>query len=1348
MAFLPTNATSVQAFAGALYGLQVGSATMAQVNTDITSFGGLNNALNAYYSSSFGNTATATVAANMVANIGISAANSAAAVSYVTGVLNATAANARGAAVMNILNQLASLSSDATFGADATAWNTKVAAAVAYTGAADAAVGTVIGQTFTLTTALESFTGGAGNDTFNATQTTFQAGDVLTGGAGTDTLALVDTGTAAWTVPVVSNSGIETVSLKNLNQTTAVTGVTETATVNFQSIGANQTLVINGLTVTAGGSGATAADITSALVAHSGSTSNTVGGATVTGTNTAASWTLAQGPTVGSVKYTSAVAGDVTDLAVTGTAQTGIKQTTSYTVTAATTATKAITFTINGNTVTTAAAGADAITASNALANAINAYVGSQVAKADGVSTVTVSSASPLSLGGFSGNGDNTLAVAANGLAPSVQTWTITGATNSYSAQAFSLTYNGVTLTTAAVALGATAATNAQTIGTAIANAINTYAGATIASSTAGVVTVTNTNGVVLANLASASGSVATVSSATLSNSASLVAAVTSTSQGYTAAAPASVTEVNGVTAVTAAGAADTMDASKFADATSIMNDSSTSDVTFTGLLATQAVTIKGNGASTNGATSATWASTVTTPVLNVTGGTTAGAVTLAAATSTSALTINSTSGKVSTTDATGVNTIGAVTATSAGSSTSTLAIHAASSLTTGTLATNSSTITADGAGKVVTLGAITDSNLTTIDASGMTAGGMTVTLLPGITSFKGGAGVDTVTTAATTATGAVIDGGAGSADILDLAATNDVTTTAKAAQYVNFEVVRNSTAGSVDASLFGSTTAVQLNNASASFTNLNATQAGAVTVRTTATGPTLTLRDATGTSDVLTLTASSTTAGVDATAMNVTGVETINFRNSSTAADTLSFATGASSGTANTGLKNVVVTGAKGVTVDLNTNTAGTNTTYGNQVATLLTVDASGLTAQPTGTNTFTLKDTNGGHAIANGLVVTGSAGDDVVSLGGTTGTDTLASGVVATVNAGDGNDAITVSAGQLYTAASGYLAVNGGANGTAGDTLTISDSTAGTLSDNTWAHISGIENLAFSNTGAISLTAGSNFNNAFAAGGVTITDGATTTAAVTIDLSAFTGAARVTNVGTTGVQAISGGSGADRITITSAAAGTGASTVVVNGGAGADTISVTDASAISTDGTIVVTGGTGADRVTLTVGGVANANTVVKLVTAVGDSTVGSADAITGFYMGAAGTRKADTIDFAGSAVKPAAGFSAVAVTGNTLAELNVAVSTAGLISFSGTKATTLTAAQVESIWTTDIAPRLNNLESALWADANASDAQYGNTLVFNYNTAGSSEVILVGVQATALGAAATTANLVGVA
>ncbi len=157
MALFPTNAAQVQAFAGALYGVQVGSATMTQVNSDIAAAGGLTNALNAYYTASFGNLATATVAASLVANIGISAANAAEATAYVTGVLNGTAANARGAAIMNILNLLSSLTADANFGADAAAWNAKVEAAVAYTGATNVAIGSTVstGTAFTLTTGVD-----------------------------------------------------------------------------------------------------------------------------------------------------------------------------------------------------------------------------------------------------------------------------------------------------------------------------------------------------------------------------------------------------------------------------------------------------------------------------------------------------------------------------------------------------------------------------------------------------------------------------------------------------------------------------------------------------------------------------------------------------------------------------------------------------------------------------------------------------------------------------------------------------------------------------------------------------------------------------------------------------------------------------------------------------------------------------------------------------------------------------------------------------------------------------------------------------------------------------------------
>lgn len=74
MAFLPTNASQVQQFAMALYGIQVGSTTMAQVQTDIAQIGGLNNALNSYFALSFGYMTTSEVADLMVTNLGLTGA--------------------------------------------------------------------------------------------------------------------------------------------------------------------------------------------------------------------------------------------------------------------------------------------------------------------------------------------------------------------------------------------------------------------------------------------------------------------------------------------------------------------------------------------------------------------------------------------------------------------------------------------------------------------------------------------------------------------------------------------------------------------------------------------------------------------------------------------------------------------------------------------------------------------------------------------------------------------------------------------------------------------------------------------------------------------------------------------------------------------------------------------------------------------------------------------------------------------------------------------------------------------------------------------------------------------------
>ena len=193
-----TNAVKIQAFAGALYGIQVGTATMAQVNADIASNGGLLNTLNGYYATAFGSVANATVAASVAANLGLTGDALASGTAYITAQLNAAAPAARGAVISTVLDQFAALTADATFGAAATAWNTKVEAANAYTGATNAAMGATVGQgtAFTLTPGADNIVGTVANDAITALtiradgedKSTFSAFDAIDGGAGTDTL--------------------------------------------------------------------------------------------------------------------------------------------------------------------------------------------------------------------------------------------------------------------------------------------------------------------------------------------------------------------------------------------------------------------------------------------------------------------------------------------------------------------------------------------------------------------------------------------------------------------------------------------------------------------------------------------------------------------------------------------------------------------------------------------------------------------------------------------------------------------------------------------------------------------------------------------------------------------------------------------------------------------------------------------------------------------------------------------------------------------------------------------------------------------------------------------------------
>jgi len=197
MAFIPTNAAQVQQFAGALYGLTAGTQTMGFVLGEINRTS-LDQVLNTYYTASFGRETTLAVSQRMVANLGITGDASAAAVTYVNGLLSAATAANRGVVVKDILATFAGLTADATYGAAARAWVAKVDAALLYSGVADIPFSPAANAALpALTVAQDVITGSAGDDVFVARvvqnslgdQTnTLGTGDVLTGGAGADAL--------------------------------------------------------------------------------------------------------------------------------------------------------------------------------------------------------------------------------------------------------------------------------------------------------------------------------------------------------------------------------------------------------------------------------------------------------------------------------------------------------------------------------------------------------------------------------------------------------------------------------------------------------------------------------------------------------------------------------------------------------------------------------------------------------------------------------------------------------------------------------------------------------------------------------------------------------------------------------------------------------------------------------------------------------------------------------------------------------------------------------------------------------------------------------------------------------
>jgi hypothetical protein len=215
MSIFVTDNVAVQRFAIALFNTQVGTDTMGQVETMIAR-NGVDATFNKFFKDSFGGQTTAAVAATIVANVGITGAGVAGAVAYVVAQLNAAAPDARGAAVASMLNAFAGMTADATYGAAATAWNADVAAATAYTGAANIAVDTLVTQY--LTTGQDVLGGSSLSDLFVAdligNTDSFQSGDRIEGGAGVDALDITF-GDASTTAIIARTNGVEIISVRS-----------------------------------------------------------------------------------------------------------------------------------------------------------------------------------------------------------------------------------------------------------------------------------------------------------------------------------------------------------------------------------------------------------------------------------------------------------------------------------------------------------------------------------------------------------------------------------------------------------------------------------------------------------------------------------------------------------------------------------------------------------------------------------------------------------------------------------------------------------------------------------------------------------------------------------------------------------------------------------------------------------------------------------------------------------------------------------------------------------------------------------------------------------------------------
>jgi len=274
---ISTNGLQLARIAGAVFNQQLSASDYSEILAANKTAAELDAWANAAVAAEFRNKTTTDIAKAVLANVGLSSV--AGLEAWVAGQLTAGGGVAKaGATMLAMLNDFSNMTADATYGTAATTFNTKAAASQILSQTAGTAGGTYaavasVNTALTLTAAVQASTGTAGDDTFTAAAGTLNAGDVINGGTGTDTLNATITGTAP------TQSATSMVSIETLNLTASpnpatldLTGVTGLTSVNNISSANGATLAVTGLgnavnTTITGGNTSTSVSYTTAVTA-------------------------------------------------------------------------------------------------------------------------------------------------------------------------------------------------------------------------------------------------------------------------------------------------------------------------------------------------------------------------------------------------------------------------------------------------------------------------------------------------------------------------------------------------------------------------------------------------------------------------------------------------------------------------------------------------------------------------------------------------------------------------------------------------------------------------------------------------------------------------------------------------------------------------------------------------------------------------------------------------------------------------------------------------------------------------------------------------------------------------